>query len=353
MNWEPIVFVTVGWVVCGVLTYGLAYADQESRVFATVCGLFGPIGLLGLLVEVLVTGGGRCGLRYRTRSLPKKPEGWTAQDEHNFTRWQDRSRTMTQGTTTDIARSQFRDEPFTRRSDMQATVELYRPPMTGTALAEDRATSAQVDLEAYALELTEKRKAATALGLLPHVVKRCEGELLRVSLQRTIGYPLMTDEEQHVWRAYLPTTYTTKSAPMMNGVGFRPGTRSMEQYAFDLPPVSVLEFWQAEKAVGLFDVYEIWTQEVVPVDPILVAYREDVGPFLLARWGEALKPFAEIKQAVQARIGEKVAVREGMRQFQLQQLSLPPTGGLFTGLTWGSTSSPDTTTSGTWTPLQR
>lgn len=178
-------------------------------------------------------------------------------------------------------------------------VELYTPPITGTAL--DPARIGPLEHEVTLLELAEKLRHAKALGLT-QVVATCAQRTTRTRLSQQIDFPLLTEEEVRIWRAFLPTAYTSdpRYEKAWPGNVMR-GPYGLASYAFDLPPVSVLELWSTLQSASAFDVYEIWTPERPMPEPILLGYKEQVGPFLLARWGESLAPFEAIKKEVEAR----------------------------------------------------
>ncbi|MEW6325257.1 MAG: hypothetical protein AB1515_07700 [Nitrospirota bacterium] len=127
---------------------------------------------------------------------------------------------------------------------------------------------------------------------------------------KEIPFKLLNPEEIRIWRQYLPSSYTGSPArDARERLGFREHVyrrRLLEgdyvvDYAEDLIPLEVLEIWRRCQQMGYFDSYEIWSARE-EADPLLLGR---IGPllFLIARWGECLKPFEEIRQAVQSEGG--------------------------------------------------
>ena len=101
-------------------------------------------------------------------------------------------------------------------------------------------------------------------------------------------------------------------------------------YDFDTIPTSVLKQWRSVKAEGFFQAFEIWTPERKAVDPILVGYvaKESkrvkrfvraIGPFLIARWGEALASFAEITKLVEQRDHDERAAHLDLLRYMKEE----------------------------------
>ncbi|MBI3607177.1 MAG: hypothetical protein HY207_04335 [Nitrospirae bacterium] len=107
---------------------------------------------------------------------------------------------------------------------------------------------------------------------------------------KRIPFRPLTGQEQSVWEEYLPTRYVSQEEWSRS----RRGGRGLRDYALDLIPVPVLDVWNHCVLAGYFESYEIWAADV---DPVLVGR---LGPltFLLARWGESLRPFTEIQKLV-------------------------------------------------------
>lgn len=167
-----------------------------------------------------------------------------------------------------------------------------------------------LESEAREMELVAQRNAALSIGLAA-VAGRCDDELARLRCARAVPYPLLSAEEVRVWQAFLPTRYTdgvamvsqASALAVFGGSPSNSGIRRIKDYLFDTPPLSVMETWAQVQASKVFDALEVWTPERQRVDPILVGYKtfdkRSIGPFLIARWGEALKAFDEIKAEVE------------------------------------------------------
>ena len=121
---------------------------------------------------------------------------------------------------------------------MSVTVETYQIPYTGTALSPDRPT---LEDEIREHELVAIRNEAARLEL-NGVQARCNLDLARLRISRTVPFPIMTAEEQRVWRAFLPTVY---SSAQKDWDRFPTAPRPLSGYRFDLHPLSVLELWNS------------------------------------------------------------------------------------------------------------
>lgn len=125
---------------------------------------------------------------------------------------------------------------------------------------------------------------------------------------KNVPYKLLSHEEARIWREYLPCAYV-EDAALASDLNRRGAMNRLTNYDFDLIPLSVLETWQHCRQMGYFSCYEIWTVEDRS-DPVLVGRLESLT-FLIARWGESLKPFEEIKQTV-GRRGIRLRRRMGL-----------------------------------------
>lgn len=129
----------------------------------------------------------------------------------------------------------------------------------------------------------------------------------------SVPYPRLSGYELHVTMAFLPTAYKRTH---------------WHEYEFDVIPLSALKALEAADSLGVFSDFEIWTPEKPKspprtrnIDPMLVGvaggqgrfsgsrsktwmYRGDCSSsvqfFPIARWGEALKSFSEMKRAVKS-----------------------------------------------------
>lgn len=131
----------------------------------------------------------------------------------------------------------------------------------------------------------------------------------------SVPYPQLSGYELHVMMAFLPTAYKRTY---------------WHEYEFDVIPLSALKALEAADSLGVFSDFEIWTPEkpkspprTRKLDPMLVGvvggqgrfsgsrsqtwkYRGDcpsgVQFFPIARWGEALKSFSEMKRFVTSKM---------------------------------------------------
>ena len=118
---------------------------------------------------------------------------------------------------------------------------------------------------------------------------------------REVPFKLLSPEERRIWRRFLPARFLEDAAALREGFQGRLMGRwsksRLTDYNDDLIPVSVLEAWQHCRQMGYFESYEIWTPRE-DSDPVLIG---QLGPltFLIARWGESLMPFEEIKREME------------------------------------------------------
>jgi hypothetical protein len=219
-------------------------------------------------------------------------------------------------------------------------VEMYdKAGEVGTALQANRV--GVLELEARVVEGKAKQPLFERLGLtvLKARVDEHAGELEAV--KRFQPFPLLGRDELSVWQLYLPTVYTTEKVD--SRVAWK---KPMAVYAFDQPPLEVLELWARLQSERQFEYYEIRTPErVAHPDPILLGWGKCckekagqlVGPFLLARWGESLLPFAEIKARVMAPSTtwptqhQLMETQQQLARLQSMQAQAPSVG------TWSST----------------
>ncbi|HUK56247.1 MAG TPA: hypothetical protein VLY20_06275 [Nitrospiria bacterium] len=117
---------------------------------------------------------------------------------------------------------------------------------------------------------------------------------------KDIPFKLLSPDECMVWRSYLGKRYLedrelSEERNLNRILGLE--MHRLTEYAHDLIPLTALKTWADCKEMGYFDSYQIWTAERRS-DPILLG---QVGPllFLIARWGESLKPVEEIEREVQ------------------------------------------------------
>lgn len=108
---------------------------------------------------------------------------------------------------------------------------------------------------------------------------------------KKVPFKLLGPDEWLIWRRCLTERYLEDES-MIEAMSRHRDPNRLADYRFDLIPIAVLEAWRQCKQMGYFDAYEIRTAEGNP-DPILIGR---LGPlvFLIARWGESLKPLEEI-----------------------------------------------------------
>lgn len=127
--------------------------------------------------------------------------------------------------------------------------------------------------------MLEKLIAAEDVGLRSEAthIKR---EIISIERGSLIKTAPLTQDEITIWNAWLPTRYFDTKYGMKDSWAL--------DYSFDRVPAPVIKKWQAHKAAGDFESYEIWTPERTPVfvDPILVGINGSTL-HLIARWGES------------------------------------------------------------------
>lgn len=129
-----------------------------------------------------------------------------------------------------------------------------------------------------------------------------QAELAKITLKELSGkirhecplgpatfYPAINEEEMRIWSKWLPASYVSEPSKIQE--------RKIESYKFDTIPEGVLNEWQLAKSLDLFEEFEIRTPERQIQDPILIGWNNKI-PYLIARWGESLIPFEEIKKSI-------------------------------------------------------
>lgn len=176
-------------------------------------------------------------------------------------------------------------------------VETYEDKQTGNALASNRITS--LEQEISEIEMVKRRDLCAQLSM-DLLAARCDIELARLRCSKKVKYPLLSTHENQIWSEFLPTKYRAHVGTNLWG------RTDMKLYNFDFIPISVLELFRDSRKNGEFDIYEIWTPELQRrMDPILVGFKKinnnEIGPFMIARWGESLETFENIEKQVEAR----------------------------------------------------
>lgn len=144
-------------------------------------------------------------------------------------------------------------------------------------------------VEQEAIELIEKLNLAGQKSL----VRVDESDRLV-----RIPYPKMTAAEDHVYDAIFPTH------------------TSVVRYDAGIIPIRVLQV--ISHAKELFSDVEVWHRRVKDPDPILVGRTAGREKYLLARWGDALKPFSELVEEARQilRVQFKVKLQERASDIQ-------------------------------------
>ncbi len=150
-----------------------------------------------------------------------------------------------------------------------------------------------VEIEAEALELIESLGLEGQQSLVHEDPD--EGEPSR------IPYRLMTTEEARVYSTNFPSR------------------TPIEEYRSEPIPLRVLQV--AAHARPLFDALEVWHPEEFVADPVLVGRTgERFGRatfHLLARWGDSLRDFEDLKDAAVEKIAEAWRVLALAKQAEL------------------------------------
>ncbi len=113
------------------------------------------------------------------------------------------------------------------------------------------------------------------------------------ALKSSIPFAFISKADELALSRIFPTRYIAQ----VGEKDFRAGSRPLADYTYDFIPLAALEGWEECRKRHLFSEYEIWTPERHEPDPILIGRRRE-HPFiyLIARWGEALRPWEELEQ---------------------------------------------------------
>jgi len=148
----------------------------------------------------------------------------------------------------------------------------------------------------------ERDRLCKELGLKAQI-----GRSTSISDEADKFYPRITGCQFEIWRLYLPTVYWRYHRE--NGI------QTWQNYAFDAIPTRALEEIQFADSLKVFEEMHIWTPEQ-QTDPIVVGLTNctirsgnwSARHYLIARWAESLKPFAEIEQEVLAQRREPTSI---------------------------------------------
>ena len=128
-------------------------------------------------------------------------------------------------------------------------------------------------------------KDSEALALIDRLGLDGQRELLNPDTSMRCPYRVMNAVELRVYQALYPEH------------------TAIERYRNGMIPLRVLQI--AAHAQPFYLRIEVWTERTAQTDPVLVGISRPAGTwvdqvFILARWGEALKPFADLrKQAIE------------------------------------------------------
>lgn len=153
----------------------------------------------------------------------------------------------------------------------------------------------EIEIETYEIEeaewpcdevnLDDYRQLWTKLGL--------KQQLENTEKDRIIPFLQMNTALEHVWSAYCPN----KS--------------NLNNFA-ELIPLRVLKIIEKCQEKKWFEKIEIWSETRYSPDPIVIGMIKEgwnEKKYLLARWGEALKPYSEIYKLARERwIQDNVAM---------------------------------------------
>lgn len=109
-----------------------------------------------------------------------------------------------------------------------------------------------------------------------------------------LGYQRVSEAKMKIWEAYLPKEYKG---------------RDLAEFSFKRIPETALVVWETAKEIGIFQEFSIRTPERKSImvrvkerlqDPILLGWY-DGAPYMIARWGESLRSFTQVKLRVWTR----------------------------------------------------
>jgi len=170
-------------------------------------------------------------------------------------------------------------------------VEVYQEELFGSEGIEQKKNKVLSQRKNELQDLQKLGKRYSELGLscqsamVDEKIKAVKAEAMsEIFDPKAWGYHEITSEEMRIWEVWLPGSYTDSMLLI---------------YSFDQIPATVLTAWEAAKALGVFQSFTIRTPETKKAqDPILIGWLKDV-PYLIARWGESLRPFVEVRAIVE------------------------------------------------------
>lgn len=184
--------------------------------------------------------------------------------------------------------------------DGNVLVELWREETSEIGDLERKKQNVVNQHQGELQQLYQRRNMLLGLGGLGSQVGMVEKQIQAVKQRAlsetidpgTLGYHEITTEEMEIWRVWLSREYETR--------------RELEEYSFDQIPNTALSEWEMAKTLGLFQTFTIRTPEAYKQqDPILIGwFLKWVGDsfkkvaYLIARWGESLRPSEEIELLV-------------------------------------------------------
>lgn len=177
----------------------------------------------------------------------------------------------------------------------------FKMPTVLPKIEEEESLDSQINRSALETQLEAAQKAgliAVSMRIMIQLSKPerdRERELARLKNEaktkylEQVGATRLSKKDYEVWCGWLPREY-------------RDGVLS-SQYAYDTPPLRVMEMIGKLKEMELFDSLTVRTPEKAQTDPALFG-RLGMQWYLLAQWGESdesLIGFEQIKSGVKAR----------------------------------------------------
>ena len=177
--------------------------------------------------------------------------------------------------------------PYSRRYHTIRNIRLEESMLE--LFAKQRAFELKIGDEKQNEKSTQRAELCKTLGLDVQAI-------VSEDLNPADAYPECSKFDLGIWTNYLPTYYSKREGAWKN-------------YHFDVIPHEVLEAIEIANGLPLFTDLEIWTAERNKYDdPIVVGVlgshpersrlSGNARFFLIARWGESLRPFEDISQEV-------------------------------------------------------
>lgn len=124
-----------------------------------------------------------------------------------------------------------------------------------------------------------------------------------------IPFPTMSKAEENTWKVYCPQIRDISAFP-------------------DIMPLEIIRLARICQNKGWFHEILVWSEQKEAINPILVGVlnKEYDSPlYLLGRWGQALKPYEEVRKSAMEtwRNERKITISKRIKDFQrsLEDLS--------------------------------